>query len=119
MKFDFQPGDVIDFTVRGVRVVGVNATTGEVSTIADEHNNEYPVPPQAAVTRMSPKGWPIAYGDLWHDRYGTYWFAVRRGPGVIGMVREDGPTKTPRELLDEFSPLTLVNRKPAPDEAPF
>lgn len=44
------PGAIVDITIKGVPIIGLNALTG-APTITDEHGDEYPMPPQAAVTR--------------------------------------------------------------------
>lgn len=70
-------GDIVDFTVRGVRAASVNTMSGRVITIADEHGTKYPVPPQAAVTHVAPAEWPPRPRDVWGTHDGNRWFAAR------------------------------------------
>jgi hypothetical protein len=104
------PNDIVDYTVKGVRVVGVLAMTGEVSTIADEHGNEYPVPPQAAVTRVAPAEWPPRTGDLWRDANGMLYLGMQPfDDGRVEVVNVGGDYVEADELLHRKP--TLVHRE--------
>lgn len=118
------PGDIVNVTLRGVRVVGIKALTGEVSTIADEHDREYPVPPQAAVERIVTADWPPLAGDLWRElkNGGGLWFIFRdpsvMNPSQSGLrAREangDRWTDDAHDLLRDCAPLELVHRETPP-----
>jgi hypothetical protein len=48
MRTPLKPGSIVDITIKGVPVVGLNALTG-APTITDERGDEYPMPSQAAI----------------------------------------------------------------------
>jgi len=60
---EFQPDEIVDITIKGVRVA--YATAGGGVVILDEHGTRHLMPPQAAVTRVAPANWPPQPGDLW------------------------------------------------------
>lgn len=106
-----RPGEVVDITIRGVRVTGDQGPRG-TTTIADEHGDHYVMPPQAAIERVEPEFWPPIGGDLWRDAFGELWFCrVDPSPYLIASSdRYHGAA--PHVLLDGRGPLTLVHREP-------
>lgn len=109
-----KPGDLVDVAIKGVRVVGTNALTG-APTIVDEHGNEYPMPPQAAITQVSPAGWPPQPGDLWRGHDGRLWFAQvdptpYESPLGVKLVSADGDSLH-QNALGNGSGCTLVVRE--------
>jgi|GEM_PF-5417634 len=50
MRTPHKIGSIVDITIKGVHIIGLNAVTG-APTITDEHGHEYPMPPQAAMQR--------------------------------------------------------------------
>jgi hypothetical protein len=113
---EFKRGEFVDITIKGVRV-GLPASDLDRLTILDEHGDAYPMPPQAAVTRVAPAEWPPRTGDLWRDRENDVWFAVEDADGEITMVCqvEVCPSRTPDELMRTLAPLAFVYREDEPD----
>jgi hypothetical protein len=78
----FQYGDIVDITIRGVRLVErpviTNAPVGY--TILDQHGCRYTVPLGAEITRTAPAEWPPQRGDLWRDeKHHGLWYACSEG----------------------------------------
>lgn len=71
---DYKPGEVVDITIRGVRIARPRMATSV--TITDEHGVTYQMPPHAVVERVAPAAWPPRPGDLWRDRRSYLWFAA-------------------------------------------
>lgn len=55
--------------------------------------------------------WPPKTGDLWRDRDGDLWFAVRTAKGIVFRGGFDIPLE-PSRLMADWSPLVLVRREP-------
>lgn len=113
---DFKPGDRVDVTIKGVHVTGDQGPR-DTLTIADEHGAHYVMPPQAAITRAVPAGWPPQAGDLWRDRDGSVWLACAVGDSevsIITMICAAGAAdRSHEQVLARFGPLTLVHREEA------
>lgn len=116
---DFKPGELVDVTIKGVRIHEAN-TDGAVMIIAEDRNGvaaRYAMPPQAGVERVAPAEWPPRPGDKWRDRHGSAWFAFygleAREVFMIPADPVRGPlaTPTPATVLGKLSPLTLVHRE--------
>lgn len=58
---EFQRDEVVDITIKGVRI---GALTDRNIWICDGER-QFEMPPQAAITRVAPAGWPPQPGDLW------------------------------------------------------
>jgi len=119
---DFQPGEIVDLTIKGVCIARPRSATSV--TIVDEHGITYQMPPQASVERIAPAEWPPQPGDLWRDRDGSVWLACRVGNGdvsIITMICADGVADRAHEqVLARLGPLTLVYREErAEDDAKY
>lgn len=123
---DYRPGEIVDVTIKGVRIAATEDAIPPMDprgllVIADEHGDLYPLPPQAAITRVAPAHWPPQEGDVWRrDADGLNWFGV--------LIDNDDTTDSPYVLLtcsrsskdrygrpcDEalytFGPFTLTHR---------
>ena len=119
MSAAIQPGDFVNVTIRGVRVVEQDEH-GCVTVRADAHDGgpaHWPMPPQAAVERIAPALWPPCQGDLWRDGRQRLWLAVEGTDEKLVMVCADGgATRQPDELLMTGS-VQLVHSEP--DRPPF
>ena len=109
------PGDIVNVTIKGVRVIGVNALTG-APTIVDEHGDQWPMPPQAAVKLVAPAQWPPQHRDVWRDGDGDLWIAR------VLLSTHDDRTRIEMHgvgddffaadtMLAKYGPLTLVHRE--------
>jgi hypothetical protein len=129
----FKPGEVVDITIKGVRVHQLD-DHGCVSILADSHHpdahhgaiqDSFQMPPQAAVTRVAPAEWPPQVGDLWRDQFGDLWFAYQGyGPDgetyvglrcAIDKVTEAWGDQIVHSVNQEYGPLTLVHREDQQD----
>ncbi|MGI5162779.1 hypothetical protein ACQEU3_47235 [Spirillospora sp. CA-253888] len=112
---DFQPDEVVDVVVKGVRYAGQDPR-GAV-TILDERGDAFDMPPQAAITRVAPAAWPPVPGDLWRDRNGSLWFALLDEREVRLVPHQ--PTRfawfEPSAVLTQAGPLSLVRREDKQD----
>lgn len=121
---EFKSGDVVDITIKGVRINEVDQH-GCISIIAKDCFDGQPaswrLPPQAAVVRVAPAEWPPKPGDKWRDRHGSAWFAFygleAREVFMIPADPVRGPlsTPTPDEVMHKVGPLTLVHREEEQD----
>lgn len=116
MSDDFQPGEIVNITIRGVRVRS-GPTKGALvlgMSILDETGAAFIMPPQAEIRRVLPAEWPPQVGDLWRDRNNELWFVVVNevadGIPVVLFGSASGGA-TPDEVL-RMAPLTLVHREP-------
>ena len=123
----YQLGEIVDITIKGVRVT-------EVATAADGHLvmaaetglvglNVYPDDPAVTVTRVAPPDWPPRPGDLWRDGHRSLWFTSRRTEGlgwrdVFLPAFDDNATIVifAVDALRELPGLTLVHREPEAGE---
>lgn len=67
MSAPFQPGELVDIAIKGVRVDAVHAN-GTPDIIAEDSEGlatVWALPPQAKVERVAPAEWPPRAGDLW------------------------------------------------------
>lgn len=110
-----RPGDVVDITIKNALVVGINALTG-APTVRDERGDEFPMPSQAAVTRVEPLHWPPMSGDLWRDGSGVLWFcrADDKLDTYLVASSDNYLGASPEALHQTRSPLTLIHREEPP-----
>lgn len=126
---DLRPGEVVDVTIKGVRIARPRSATSV--TITDEHGTAYQMPPQAAIERVAPAEWPPQAGDLWAGPKNERWFAAMylgdpddpkdwegcnsEGWRVVLVPLEVGPyggsEERPDDALRTRGPLTLVYRE--------
>lgn len=113
---DFQTGEIVDVTIKGVPVDAVHAD-GTPDIIAEDSDGlatVWALPPQAKVERVAPAEWPPELGDLWRDRLGSVWFALgRRVLMVPGDPVGDLGGYEPDKVLAKVGPLALVHREGA------
>lgn len=112
-KQTFRPGDLVNVTIRGARVVSddgfrLNVRYG-IGPDGD-FSGAVQLPSDAAglsVDRSAPAEWPPIAGDLWRDRHGDLWFAFtvptdeivrmrtatggRWADGVDRQIEDNGP----------------------------
>ncbi|MFC5184401.1 hypothetical protein [Actinomadura harenae] len=108
---DFQDGEIVDVTLKGVRIA--RPTQIDAIVIRDEHGDKYALPPQAAITRVAPAGWPPLRGDLWRDRDGALWLADEEEGDAFPRLYSAIGVYAPGEALRQFSPWTLVRSEQA------
>jgi hypothetical protein len=119
-------GEIVDITVKGVRIVAVDVDGHQISWEAT--NAADPVwggyanleDPSVTVERCKPHSWPPHVGDTWLDETGMAWFAFeptwsvarRGGLAMAPAVAPTAATKlpTPEQLLAAHPRLTLANR---------
>lgn len=130
MSAPFQPGEIVDVVIKGVRVRHEDAD-GVVTVLAENPLGAvtwYEMPPQAAITRVAPAEWPPLPGDKWRDGEGRPWFAIDVTDPVcheeqfVALVNTFGARLTnPYADVVKYGPFTLVHREeqdaPAEPEA--
>lgn len=121
MSAPFQPGEIVDVVIKGVRVVpsALPMRDGrDLVSIRDEHGDCYVMPSQAAITRVAPAEWPPLPGDKWRDGEGRPWFAIDVTDPVcheeqfVALVNTFGARLTnPYADVVKYGPFTLVHRE--------
>jgi hypothetical protein len=122
---EFGPGEVVDITIRGVRVGGRGVPQDPRRLCVDlgpwddgvNQGREWFLTIPASVdsvtiTRVAPPEYPPRAGDLWRDGNGRLWFVAY---GAVGLTAQTTSRDcvAARELLDRVAgPLTLVHREP-------
>jgi hypothetical protein len=62
---EFQPGDIVDIVIKGVRI-DFPGNDAVLPSFVGEHGSSYPIPARAEITvRPLPDNWPPLPGDLW------------------------------------------------------
>lgn len=136
----YVPGEIIDITIKGARVVEVcrhgdgNGDdlrfTYEAKDGHASHSAVWADAPGVTVERVAPAEWPPQPADLWRDREGDLWFAARhwpdcddrqdsRGANAYGWrvvlvpleLGEQGSPCRPEDVLQPSGPFTLVRRE--------
>lgn len=130
---DFQPGEVVDITIKGARVLNHDTHGVLVFRYASDGEQSsarliYPDAEGVTVERVAPAEWPPQPGDLWRgpkldDPYGPdpiIWFARRDrnidgGDDKLELVPADGDlsyvSTDPESVRRDFGPLALVRRE--------
>ncbi|MFI7628452.1 hypothetical protein [Microbispora rosea] len=121
----FKVGEVVDITIKGVRINNEDAD-GIVTVLADNPlgaTTRYEMPPQAAIERVGPAEWPPQPGDLWRDQRGGLWFAAdihdvdeTDVPEIVMVWTHEDYRLRPDLLNQRSGPLTLVHREELADE---
>ncbi|MGI5418689.1 hypothetical protein [Actinomadura luteofluorescens] len=124
MSERLKPGEYVDVAIKGVRVVEQDEH-GCVTVRADAHDGgpaHWPMPPQAAVSRVAPAEWPPRAGDLWRDRHGVVWFAAdvhdieeTDVPEIVLVYPHEDFRQAPDVCNQQAGPLTLVHREDEQD----
>lgn len=121
---NFQPGEIVDVRIRGVRILGDadNGATGAFGSGAGA--DQFYIPPQAEITHRAPAEWPPRHRDLWQDGNGTLYFAYSAGvceeqfgdletdapDAPIRLVDDNGSHIEVEDALQTFGPLALIRR---------
>lgn len=111
----FQPGEIVDIAIKGVRIGTPAAPGNQVIgvVIEDETGMRFAMPPQAAITRVAPADWPPCYKDVWLTDIGPMLLSYQER-----FVQADGKDMGGYEfVLAQHGPLTLVYREGA-DQPP-
>ncbi|HEY9476523.1 MAG TPA: hypothetical protein VIS06_22075 [Mycobacteriales bacterium] len=121
----FQPGEIVDITIKGARVESHDGD-GMIVNLGGTARITIPVvlPSDSAtvtVEGVAPAEWPPQPGDLWRSADGRVWFAADRADynydsaDQIVMISEGawryGDDRTPQDLNRNAGPLTLVRRE--------
>lgn len=114
----FVPGELVDVTIRGARVVAEPA-----GIIPDPSSLHVELGPgwhwivdtqRAEVTRRAPVEWPPQPADVWRDKDGDAWVALGDFEGGVVMARVADRIgaiwSEPDEVLDSFGPMRLEYR---------
>lgn len=131
----FQPGEIVDITIKGARVEEPTDDQGnlEFTYSGDEGLVSFegvvvPLADAVTVERVAPAEWPPRPGDLWRDRDGDAWYALlvddddmADEPYVI--LRPSRSSKDPglhfqgdnERIITWHGPLTLAHREPEQD----
>lgn len=116
---DYQPGDIVDITIKGARVSRFDATDDLLTIGYGDHNFATTLdirPTVAVVERVAPPKWPPRPGDLWRDGHGILWFASAVPPDdELRMHSASGGRWSIGHVgqLDDNAPWTLVHRQGA------
>lgn len=111
----FTPGELVDVTIRGARVVHTYLT----STVFDINHGgtdfELPHGPNVRIARVAPAEWPPQPADVWRDNAGVAWMALGNLAGGVEMVpAKGGPDaggwQDPIDVLGDFGPMRLEYR---------
>lgn len=111
-----QAGETVDVIVQGARVDYVDARsislTYPASNRVDARNYEYltvdPAEPAVTVVRTIPADGQPKPGDLWRDRHGTLYAAIRPTP-EFGPVDEADVHLKPVLGLGPYGPWVIVH----------
>lgn len=131
----FQLGEIVDITIKGVRVFDQDRF-GRVGITAETPGTDIPgyyqMPPQAAITPVAPANWPPQPGDLWRRTDFAQpdpaddepdlglWFAhfdhaIDRGDSRLMLVPAHGDIEyaetNPEKLRASGGRWTLVHRE--------
>jgi hypothetical protein len=126
---DFQPGEVVNVTIKGARVNAWHPELGELTVEHDADVNSDMTTFEAEkvdVERVASPEWPPLYGDLWRDRDGDLWLARTPlgGDRTVGLVCSRpagnksslvGGPLSPHQVLKMHGPMVLVHREEVPD----
>lgn len=134
---DYQPGEIVEITIRGARVDRLDSAKNQRFMVGDDDELWLALPLSEAVTieRFAPAEWPPQPGDVWLDRDGNPWFGCwycldpdSPDPAWVPFVDSDGAAiavlnqtagpmgagpERPEWLVQQRGPLTLAYRKPA------
>ena len=116
----FQSNEIVDITIKGVRVR--HQAADGIVTIFDEDERCFSMPPQAAITRVAPAEWPPQPGDLWRAKGGELYFAAdvhdsaeTDDPEIVLVATFEDYRQSPDRVSQLYGPLTLVHREPKPE----
>jgi hypothetical protein len=108
--FDFKPDEVIDITLKGVRVRDL-APRGE-QWLAGEIGGFSITLPLCAAGLTAEHAIPdVRPGDLWRDRDGTVWFGIEGDDGHTYLMCSADHSLPVLDAVREWGPLTSVHRE--------
>jgi hypothetical protein len=115
---DFKPGEIVDITITGARVIGVDGNgIGDLEVSYSTDLGTYEAvfaidTPAVNVARVAPAEWPPQVGDVWRDTRGeTHWVTGSKQYGAEHLYSRDGKGHRPDVVNQRFGPLTLVHRE--------
>lgn len=106
---EYQPGEILNVELRGVRVNHMTSQDRVVIRLGDDLILIDPALPETTITRVAPPEWPPRQGDVWVDRDGLACLAL--DADRLQYVNREHPFSA-GYVLETFSPLTLVHREP-------
>lgn len=125
---EFKPGEIVNITIKGARVVDVTKLGEcELGVTFDCNFGLYPLtvplgPAGVTVERVAPAEWPPRPGDLWRDQRGNVWFAAdlhdieeTDTPAIYMLASHEDHQVVPECCNENFGPLTLVHREDEQD----
>jgi hypothetical protein len=116
---DYKPGERVDVTIRGARVVEMHGHDLRVA-VGDPGEAYLTIGADAlrdsavTVERVTPAEWPPRLDDLWRDHGGVLWFrgrAINSGDPLMGNSL--GEVVTPDQLLT-MSPVLVFRHDVTP-----
>ncbi len=122
----YQPGEIVDVTIRGARIMEPRPGLDHILTLAYAQAEPgvwatisltRPADDTVTIERVAPAEWPPQPGDLWRDRVGELWFvhhAPHQPKGPLWGRTTGGArwTDIAEWLAKDNGPLTLVHREP-------
>jgi hypothetical protein len=122
----FEPGELVDITIRGARVRDMDADydrryPGDLPVmLSDGRKGRIPDVAEVTVTRVAPKEWPPQPGDVWRNEHGVKLFATEPFEGQTDLRSTRGDVFEKSETaLEHLGPLKLVYREGwSPEPAP-
>jgi hypothetical protein len=116
----FKVGELVDLHIRNARVDKLDCPDNDVFATLRFGSwlvSVNLIAPGVTVDRVAPAEWPPRAGDIWADRNGKEWFAVRRisiaGDAIIFRAADDDASNwnEPSEVLGDVGPLALIRRR--------
>lgn len=105
-------GELVDVTMRGVRVAAVVPVAGTtvLRLRMDEDEIDLALVTGITVTRVAPAEWPPQIGDVWDDAHGGSWW-TRYNDGEPYLQSETGGVDEPTWVLERYGPMKLAYRR--------
>ncbi len=117
---EFKPGEIVDITIKGARVLAVKITEEGFRFLGFTHgdiNSQSQVclsNSQVTVERKAPAEWPPQIGDLWRGYGGRLWFTRSDGYGNPTFLSgNNDPSRDVDSVNQDEGPLALVHREEA------
>lgn len=118
----FTPGEIVDITISGVRVLAASDNCIDVEIAAERELRIGIDEGTIEIVHRIPAEGPPRIGDLWRDRHGDLWFATTGwdmdNNDYVSLTCTktkslDGwGDQTVYHVLRQYGPLTLVHREP-------
>jgi hypothetical protein len=114
----FKVGELVDIRIKGARYAAEHGDNSGFDLVGEPDRIWLPLSDASiTVDRVAPAEWPPRAGDIWADRNGKEWFAVRRisitGDAIIFRAADDDASNwnEPSEVLSDVGPLALIRRR--------